>query len=333
MLEDFLQEHFALNGISEDRQRRQRITLLEFEDFCAPTPVEEAGAEQIEKWMVHLLNKRKLHPNTVRKLVNMVRPFYVWLQRRGRITREQLLLIQDVNYPRGSSSQNEPNPYDRREILQFWRDLDEHRPTALAYVRRWQRGQSRWKRVWRHAERLQIEAITALALYCGLRRMEIRDVSLDDIDPINEYIPVTGKGGKVRKVPYPESARRRVETWLDFRQEINPTHESPWLTLGWYEVHHKNALTESSLAEMFGKIGEGYGLHRFRHTCATEWLRAGMPLAYVSNIMGHSTLTQTLAYAKIVPDDAKRSMDRAESVFRRSIEPHFEPPPEEEATT
>lgn len=165
-----------------------------------------------------------------------------------------------------------------------------------------------------------------LALYCGLRRIEIRTVSTDDIDPLNEFIPVVGKGGDLRKVPFPESARTRVEAWLDFRREIGPDHEYPWLTLGQYQMHRKNALPGRSLAAMFGRIGSGYELHRFRHTCATEWLRAGMPIEQVRDIMGHSNIDQTLAYAKIVPDDAKRSMDRYERIFQRKIEPDLEPP-------
>lgn len=330
LTDEFLHEHFTLNGIGEQRQIEQTKALLEFEDFCGQLPVAEAGPEQIEKWMIHLLGTKKLAPNTVRWKINMVRPFYAWLQRRGHITRERLLLIRDVKYPRGSSSQSEPNPYDRKEILGFWRDLDEHRPTDLAYVRRWRRGTSGWSRVWKHAERIQIEAITMLALYCGLRRIEVRRVSIDDIDPLNEYVPVLGKGGDVRKVPFPESARNRVGTWLDFRQEIGPDHDYPWLTLGQYQMHRNNALPEKSLAEMFGRIGGGYELHRLRHTCATEWLRAGMPLEQVRDIMGHSNLDQTLAYAKIVPDDAKRSMDRYERVFQRKIEPDLEPPSDQE---
>jgi hypothetical protein len=36
-------------------------------------------------------------------------------------------------------------------------------------------------------------------------------------------------------------------------------------------------------------------LHRFRHTCGTEWLRAGMELAIVSRLFGHSTSSRPLA--------------------------------------
>lgn len=329
MIEEFCEEYFTLNAISPKRQRDQRKTLLAFEGHI-DCKIKDAGPQEIRTWMVFLLNKRKLNPNTVRWYVNMIRPFFSWMADTGRITRERALEIQTVPHPAGSSNQGEPNPYNRKEVLQFWRDLDQHRPLSPSFLRRWRAGRSRWPKVFRHAERLQLDAITALALYCGLRQKEIRTISLDDIDPLNAYVPVQTakrKGGQIsiRRVPYPESARKKVEAWLEFRTEINPPHDYPWLTLGVYEIHHTNALPEKSLAELFGKIGAGYELHRFRHTCATEWLRAGMPLERVQRIMGHSTTEQTLDYAKIAPEDTRRSMEQAEKLFRRAIEPELEP--------
>jgi integrase/recombinase XerC len=65
--------------------------------------------------------------------------------------------------------------------------------------------------------RLQVDAIVALALHCGLRRAEIFQLKPDDLHYDNEYIVVVGKGGKVREVPFTEAARTAVQRWLDFR--------------------------------------------------------------------------------------------------------------------
>src|SRR3954452_18775340 len=56
-------------------------------------------------------------------------------------------------------------------------------------------------------------------------------------------------------------------------------------------------------------------LHRLRHTCGTEWLRAGMELQIVSRLLGHSNITQTLGYAEIVSDDVHRGAMRAHEDF------------------
>lgn len=327
LIDQFCQQHFALNGIRPKRQRDQTNALREFEDHIGPKRIEEARASDLRSWMVFLIDGRKLHPNTVRWQANMVRPFFRWMYEQQEIDfdRIALLEVQDVRAPRGSRKQLDPKPYDRKEVMQFWEELAQHRPFAPDYLRRWRREQSRWNRVWRHAERLQMQAIIALALYGGLRQHEIGAVTLDDIDPLNEFIVVQhGKGDKPRKVPYTARAREWVEEWIEFRKELGPTHEHPWLTLGRYEVHRLNALPAKSLAEMFGKIGSGWKLHRFRHTCATEWLRAGMPLEQLKDILGHATIEQTLAYTRIVPTDALRSMARLESHFDRAVRPKEE---------
>jgi site-specific recombinase XerD len=62
-------------------------------------------------------------------------------------------------------------------------------------------------------------------------------------------------------------------------------------------------------------------LHRFRHTCGTEWLRAGMELELVSKLLGHANITQTLGYAQIVSDDVHRSAMRHHDTFTRAMRP------------
>ena len=55
--------------------------------------------------------------------------------------------------------------------------------------------------------------------------------------------------------------------------------------------------------------------HDLRHTAATTLLAAGVPLAVISEWLGHSGITVTAAaYAAVVPDllsDAAEAMDRA----------------------
>lgn len=56
------------------------------------------------------------------------------------------------------------------------------------------------------------------------------------------------------------------------------------------------------LAKMAG-INKKLTFHCSRHTFATLALRHSVPISYVSKILGHSNITQTMVYAKIVPTD------------------------------
>jgi site-specific recombinase XerD len=56
------------------------------------------------------------------------------------------------------------------------------------------------------------------------------------------------------------------------------------------------------LAKLAG-INKKLTFHCSRHTFATLALRHAVPISYVSKILGHSNITQTMVYAKIVPTD------------------------------
>ncbi len=44
-------------------------------------------------------------------------------------------------------------------------------------------------------------------------------------------------------------------------------------------------------------------LHKFRHTFATHLVRNRVPLERVQKLLGHSSITETLIYAHLIPDD------------------------------
>jgi integrase len=70
----------------------------------------------------------------------------------------------------------------------------------------------------------------------------------------------------------------------------------------------------NSLLKLFG-----YELHRLRHTCATERLRAGMPLEAVQRLLGHATIQQTLGYAEIIARDVQKHAERSDEEFMRAV--------------
>ena len=120
-----------------------------------------------------------------------------------------------------------------------------------------------------------------------------------------------------------------VARWLDFRATVmRPTHERPWLVLSPWASPKKavspsrpeDPISEQGFEELLGRVGP-WEYHRFRHTCATEWLRAGMDLQDLSKLLGHASIQQTLCYAEIVRDDIARSMRKVESGFSTATGP------------
>ncbi len=324
ILSRFEKEYQGYHGLSDDRRRRQLKELHSLADHAGKGRPEDCTGEDLSGYLAELIDL-ELHVNTVRMRGNLVRPFFNWLYSVGIIDGDRVMAIRSVPNPNGASGQSTPRPYSAKELKRFWVELD----AAWPYVeekwwKRWRDGRSKYKRVASHVMRLQLEAIVALALDCGLRRSEIFHLDIDDMHPDNEYIVVrprtdreNGKN-RLREVPYTEEARTHVRNWLYMRHELSVGHDRPWISAvanqaegGWL-----NPMNFDRFRKLLQTIGD-WQLHRFRHTCATNWLRADMDLEVVSRMIGHSQLAQTLAYAEIVRDDIAKQVNRHEGRFQQ----------------
>lgn len=330
VVEDFAADYFVAQGLTLGRQHDVRTALAALEAHAGAAP--ETLDENALRDFVTAQVARGLHVNTVRKHLNAVKPFYRWCWQRRLIDADRFMRIGEVKPPRGSTGNARPRPYTTREVERFWTDLDQAFPlTTDRMLSRWERGMSRWPRVWTHAMHLQVQAIATLALFGGLRRAEIRHSGIDDIHPDNDFIVVRGKSpfGErqgYREVPYTEAGREYVGRWLEFRARIAPTHAHPWLVLtptaspnGRVPSHPFNAISDDGFERILGRVG-AWEFHRFRHTCATEWLRAGVELEKVSRLLGHADIKQTLGYAELVRNDVARGVRKAEADFVTAVD-------------
>lgn len=319
--ERFEREYIEFNGLSHDRHVRSVRTLREFEELSGK-PAIECGATEMRAYLSHLLDQ-DLSPNTISQRATMLRTFFGWAFDVGLVSGDTLMAVKRVPDPKGASRQNKPNPYTPKELKQFWADLDKTWPYVTdRSLKMWRNGTSQYRNIWRHGMRLQLEAIIRLALDCGMRRNEIFGASLDDLHPDNFYIVVHGKREtvrveKVREVPFTKQARVAVERWLNFRSELLRRGKVKDCDAVWLSLRNPRPLKPmrqrrfDTIVATFGP----YRLHRLRHTCATNWLRAGVEIEVVSRMLGHSNITQTLGYAEIIREDIHAAMHKHEDAF------------------
>jgi site-specific recombinase XerD len=327
-IEQFCSFYHEYNAISEQRRSMQRRVLREAQSRIGKDLV-DFERRDLAAYLETLVRQDEFKPRTVAARLYALRPFFEWAWREKLISAERLMELKDVEPPRGSTVDAQPNPYSRKQIAYFWREVEKKYPLpedSEKWVSRWERGISPWKRAQPVAKRYQLEAIVALALCGGLRRDEIWRIGLEDMSPDNEYIVVHGarKNAEgvsyVRVVPWTtEWMREAVERWLTLRERIGPEHDQPWLSLhySWF----KHPLSFEAYELLVRRIPPGWSYQRFRHTAATELLRAGYELQEVQAIMGHSRIQQTLGYAKIIPDDLVKTARRANANLSRAITP------------
>ncbi len=180
-----------------------------------------------------------------------------------------------------------------------------------------------------------------------MRSAEIYGATVDDISHFNRFVVIRmGKSRisdepRYREVPFTANARTAINRWLDARLWFLavvappdlPPHRSPWIVMhpgGQIPRNLRQPGPDARIA-MPGPLGSpmryvnfrarfrdrdwNWRLHRMRHTAATVWLRAGLPLEEVANLLGHSNVQQTLGYAKLNREDLWRHTARVEDAF------------------
>lgn len=338
LIGEWCEYHHNLHNISPAR-RTMQLRVLRTLEGQLPGSLRDVCARDVERYMAQMI-RDGYHPHTVVRDLALIRPFLRWMWLQQLIDAERWLRIVALRGPRGAYD-GAPRPYSPQEIRQFWLELEKRYPwtrdhdpklrTAARgehWVRRWAAGASEWKRVYPYARRLQVEAIVSLALFAGLRRDEIYHIAIEDMHYQNAYVLARSRKGaegheKTRKVAMNKSIRLAVGNWLEFREQVlAPDHEHPWLCL-WDPVGVTARMSHTQFQELLADMGRGWEYHRLRHTFATASYEAGMPVEILQVVLGHASVTQTLAYARISTD---RIIDAANAVERDFLTA-LRPPP------
>jgi site-specific recombinase XerD len=139
-------------------------------------------------------------------------------------------------------------------------------------------------------------AMISVLLFCGLRRQELADLKLSDLDLEARWLKVQrGKGGKGRSIPLAPEAVGAIADWLEFRPEAD--HEYLLTGLGGRRLE-KNGLVRvfHEVAKRAGVDRRGVSLHTLRHTFASLLLQEGCDLVSIQELLGHADLSTTAIY-------------------------------------
>ncbi|AJR26687.1 tyrosine-type recombinase/integrase [Sphingobium sp. YBL2] len=146
------------------------------------------------------------------------------------------------------------------------------------------------------------KAIILLLARLGLRASDIRDMRLDDIDWRSGHLIVKGKSRRSERLPLPQDVGDAILAYLS-------TARPKAIDRHLFLRAHAPFRSLSSSAEIAGIVArtlersgiEGLptGSHIFRHSLATNMLRAGAGLESVGTILRHSSPETTAIYAKV----------------------------------
>ena len=153
-------------------------------------------------------------------------------------------------------------------------------------------------------------AVLSVLIYTGIRRSELLDLRLDDIDLVHGLLTVRrGKGMKERVIPIVEPLAEALKDYLELRPVT--THDRLFST------RDKRPLGKTGLVTLFGKALKrsqierpGITMHKLRQTFATMLLSAGCDLVTIQKLLGHNSIETTSVYLHVDTSRLREAVEK-----------------------
>jgi integrase/recombinase XerD len=156
-------------------------------------------------------------------------------------------------------------------------------------------------------------AIVGIMLLQGLRSMEVLALNRDDVLLPEGQIRVRGKGSKIRFLPLAPETIQLLDHYLRIERPANSTAA---LFVSLKGRSRGGRMTKAGLRSLFRYHRQTTGVtlanpHRFRHTFASDMVRAGVSLPALMQLMGHADIKTTLIYIEVTPLEVYQQYARA----------------------
>ncbi len=146
------------------------------------------------------------------------------------------------------------------------------------------------------------KAILELLYASGIRVSELTGIKLTDIDLLDNFIKVTGKGSKQRIVPLGRSAQKAIKEYLaNYRDQLAKAQSTAEL----FVSHNGRPLTRQMIWLIIKKyiasttITKNVSPHTMRHSFATHLIEKGADLRTVQEMLGHANIATTQIYTAV----------------------------------
>jgi len=229
----------------------------------------------IRGFLSHLYEKG-LGKTSVARSLAAVRSFYHWLAQEGVVEQNPAALVSTPKLPK--KLPRVPTIEEMNSVL------DGQMPEIASFPER---------------DRIMFELLYG----CGIRNSELIGINLDDIRLSSEAILIRGKGKKERYVPFGDSVKAALATYLPVRQQrlAERKKNTAALLINW----RAGRLTTRSVGRIVKKIAVAKGLspdvhpHTLRHAFGTHMLEEGADLRSIQEMLGHERLSTTQRYTQL----------------------------------
>jgi integrase/recombinase XerC len=271
---DFLR-HLREKNASPHTIKAYTGDLAEFSAYAGGREWKEIDHVVIRGFLSHLYEKG-LSKTSVARSLAAVRSLYRRLAQEGVVEQNPAKLVATPKLPK--KLPRVPTIEEMNSVL------DGQMPETAAFPER---------------DRLMLELLYG----CGIRNSELTGINLDDIRLSMEAILIRGKGKKERYVPFGETARNALASYLPARKTVleETRRSTPALLIN----RRGGRLTTRSVGRIIKKIAVAKGLspdvhpHTLRHAFGTHMLEEGADLRAIQELLGHERLATTQRYTQL----------------------------------
>ena len=132
----------------------------------------------------------------------------------------------------------------------------------------------------------------------GIRRIELINIKLSDIDLSKRQLKILGKRNKERYMPIMDTVIKSIKGYLEYRNKLSEIRDKEMLFLTKKGLKVYEMLVYRIINKYFSKVSskEKCSPHVLRHSFATHLLNEGADLNAVKELLGHTSLAATQVY-------------------------------------
>lgn len=244
-----------------------QIYLTDFHDNLS---LEEVNYSQVRSWIVVLI-ENKISATSVNRKISSLKSYYKFLLKTKQISINPLLKHKSLK-----TAKKVQIPFSEKEL----QDVFELNSYSKDF------------------EGIRNQLIIELFYTTGIRRAEMINLTLNNVNIVQKTIKVIGKRNKERIIPLLNCTIELIEAYKHERNHLECINQKEMLILS----KNGNKVSESFvyrlINEYFSTVSQKTkkSPHVLRHSFATHLLNNGADLNSVKELLGHASLSSTQIY-------------------------------------
>ena len=255
----------TVNGYLNDISFFEEFNLARFEQGN----IEKVNYSQIRGWIVFLVDAGISNVSVNRKMASL-KAFYKFLLKTKQIEVSPMLKHKALKTPKIIQI-----PFSEKELTDLLQTVDN--PIGFEEVRD--------------------KLIVDLFYTTGMRRAELINLMLQNVDLSSGVVKVLGKRNKERIIPILPIIVEQINCYLKEREQVEEI-DGNYFFISQKGLKLSESFVYRLINSYFSRVSEKVkkSPHVLRHTFATHLLNNGADLNSVKELLGHSSLASTQVY-------------------------------------